>query len=132
MEVCHLMEKKSGQIRKIDLAGALEAAREGHDFVWIDLFQPEAAEPEALNRALNVHELTIEDLQSPRVRPKAEEFDDHLFVVFKALDLSDGGNPPEGINLNLLLFRNTLVSAHLKPVTAIRDLTEEVVLKPFP
>ena len=130
MKVCHLFEKKSGQIHEVDLTRALEAVKEGQDFVWINLFEPPAEELEALSQALDVHELTIEDLRNSKVRPKVEEFENHLFVVFKALNLNEGEDPLDVINLNLLLFRNVLVSAHLKPVPAIKDLAQELEKRP--
>ncbi|NNF03212.1 MAG: magnesium/cobalt transporter CorA [Rhodothermales bacterium] len=40
---------------------------------------------------LGLHQLVLEDIVSPRQRPKAEVFDDHVYVVVKMLHMSDAG-----------------------------------------
>ena len=124
MESCYVFDKKSGLRTDLALQTALEAAKDPHQVVWINLFQPTPEELEVVSQALNLHELTLEDLQSARVRPKVEEFEDHMFVVFKALNLNEGEDVLDVINLNLLLFKNTLITAHQKPLPSVKALLD--------
>ncbi len=40
---------------------------------------------------LDLHQLVMEDIVSPRQRPKAELFDDHVYIVVKMLHLDESG-----------------------------------------
>jgi magnesium transporter len=45
--------------------------------------------PETINQlagVFNIHPLTVEDIQDIEQRPKTEEFDDYLFITFKAVN----------------------------------------------
>lgn len=130
METGYVFDKKSGLRTDLHLRSAVEAARDPHQVVWINLLQPTPEELEVVSQALNLHELTLEDLQSPSVRPKVEEFEDHILVVFKALNFNEGEDILDVINLNMLLFKNMLITVHLKPLVSIRELLEEEAKRP--
>jgi magnesium transporter len=132
LKMIHAMifEKKPATFRILELDESLRMFREQNGTVWIDLFQPTLEELETVGKALDIHELTLEDLGNPHVRPKVEEFADHLFVVFKALNLNEGEERLDVINLNCLLFRNGLITAHLKPLLPIRDAQHEMPVHP--
>ena len=130
MQSCRLLEKKSGHATEVDFATALEAARGGNGYVYIHLSEPTQEELESIARELDLHELTIEDLQNDRVRSKVEEFENHLFVVLKAPNFAGDRDSLEVVNLNLLLFRNTLICVHRKPVAAIQEFEEELSRRP--
>ena len=124
MVTCYVFDKKSGLRTDLDVRSALGGAEDPQRSVWINLFEPTQQELEELRRSLNVHELTLEDLQNPGVRPKVEEFEDHIFVVFKALNMNEGEDPLDVINLNALLFKNRLVTVHLRPLPSVKALLE--------
>jgi len=121
-----VFHKKTGTHRETDLPEALAASQDPQALVWINLFAFTVEEAQAVGAAFNIHELTLEDLANPRGRPKVEEFEDHLFVLFKALNFNEGEDRLDMINLNLLLFKNVLVTAHLKPVLSITETLEEL------
>jgi len=126
MGCCYVFNKTSGTMTNVDLTAALDAANDKQNVVWINLFQPTADELAVLKESLNLHELTIEDLESFRVRPKVEEFDDHLYIVFKALNFKEGAEEIDRINLNLLLFKNILITSYLEPIDSITQLVNEI------
>jgi magnesium transporter len=130
METCLVFDKKSGLQTAIDLQTAVETTKDPRQVVWINLFQPAPEALEVLSQALNLHELTLQDLQNPKVRPKVEEFEDHILVVFKALNLNEGEDILDVINLNMLLFKNILITAHLKPLVSIREVLAEESKRP--
>jgi len=130
MQSCYVFDKKSGLRTDLALPAALEAAKDPQQIVWIHFFQPTPEELAVVSQAMNLHELTLEDLQSTRVRPKVEEFEDHMFVVFKALNLNEGEDVLDVINLNLLLFKNTLITAHQKPLPSVQALLDSEKQRP--
>jgi magnesium transporter len=124
MLTCYAFDKQLGLRTSLDLRTTLEVAKDPHQVVWINFFQPTSEELGVVSQALSLHELTLEDLQNARVRPKVEEFEDHMFVVFKALNLNEGEDVLDVINLNLLLFKNTLITAHQKPLPSVKALLD--------
>jgi magnesium transporter len=64
-------------------AAAMCAGDEG--FVWLGLFEPSEAELADVQRRFGLHELAVEDAQSPHLRPKIERYEeaDVLFAVFR-------------------------------------------------
>ena len=71
--------------------------------------------PEEINRLaelFKIHPLTVEDILDTSQRPKTEEFDDYLFITFKA------ANPSEGLvfeHMSLLITDDTVITFQEKP-----------------
>jgi magnesium transporter len=65
-----------------------------------------------LAEAYGIHPLTVEDILDAGQRPKAEEFDDYIFITFKAVNRrrqnEDGANMFEQISL--VLTENTVIT----------------------
>jgi len=66
------------------LAARAEASSEG-GFLWLGLYEPEAAELQEYADALGLHPLAVEDAVSAHQRPKMERYGDGLFLVVKTL-----------------------------------------------
>jgi len=120
-----VFDKKTGEGRDADLEGALAAFEDPRSLVWINLLRGTDDELRSVGGALGIHELTLEDVQAPRLRPKVEDFETYSFVVFKALNFNPGEDRLDVINLNCILFRNALVTAQLKPLLSIKELLAE-------
>jgi magnesium transporter len=70
---------------------------------------------EIINRlaaVFKIHPLTVEDILDVSQRPKTEEFDDYLFITFKAV------NPSEGLvfeHMSLIVTDDTVLTFQEKP-----------------
>ncbi len=84
-----------------------EAGRVCHEqgaFVWLGVFEPDAAEFEEIATRFNLHELAVEDAVKAHQRPKIELFGDTLLVVVKTAHYVDSN---EVIEVGeLLIFVN--------------------------
>jgi len=60
----------------------IAALRSRGEFFWLDLCHPEQPELEALGELLGLHPLAIEDTREWGQRPKADAYEDFLFLVF--------------------------------------------------
>jgi len=60
--------------------------------VWVDLCQPSRAQLDELARALDLHDLAVEDALEPHQRPKVDRYASHLFLSCHAVrvDLEEG------------------------------------------
>ena len=69
------------------LAEALEVM-DGHAVTWIDVTGVHDIELiQQLGHRFNLHDLALEDVVSVGQRPKAEEYEDHFFVIMRMLHL---------------------------------------------
>jgi magnesium transporter len=88
----------------LSLAEAGRACRESGAFVWLGVFEPEAAEFEEIAAKFGLHELAVEDAIDAHQRPKIELYGDTLLVVVKTAHYVDS---EEVIEIGeLLIFVN--------------------------
>lgn len=80
------------------------------DLLWIDVVDPQPAEMERIGQEFGLHPLAIEDAVRRHERPKIELHDEHLFIVFYALDLCDGR--PVLTELSLFSGKGWVVTVH--------------------
>jgi magnesium transporter len=73
------------RIRELLLPEVAEALRRSgpNEFVWMELFEPDAPLMEQVRAALSLHELAVEDACSAHQRPKLEEYGDTHFLVLR-------------------------------------------------
>ena len=128
-----------------DLAEELRALRDRPDdggFLWIGLKDPTREEFDAVDTALGLHPLAVEDALGAegdgRQRAKVELYDDTVFVVLKPLRYIDRTSDIETGELTVFVgdrFVVTVRRGELAPLTGIRaDLEadpERLALGPF-
>jgi magnesium transporter len=68
---------------------------------WIDMNRLDNSLLTELAQTFNIHPLTVEDILDTEQRPKAEEFDDYLFITLKAIHQKDDGPIFEQISIIL-------------------------------
>jgi magnesium transporter len=69
-----------------DFTAACRTAASGNGFVWLGLFEPTAAQLDALGDIFGLHPLALEDAGNSRQRPKLERYDDGvLFLSLRPL-----------------------------------------------
>lgn len=67
----------------------VQSARDAPGTTWVRVSGGKPAELDRVAEAFGIHSLTVEDV-SNGVRPKTEEFDDHVFVLLKTATLRRG------------------------------------------
>lgn len=94
--------------------------------LWVDLEDATADEIKLiLENVFQFHPLAIEDCVAPSSLPKVEDYDDHLFIVTHAVDLSQTEHFTT-TELDLFLGKEFLVTFHRKPLRSINWLVERV------
>jgi magnesium transporter len=61
-------------------------------FVWVALFEPDAAELDQMTEEFGLHPLAVEDAHKGHQRPKIEEYDDSLFAVLQTIEIAPAGS----------------------------------------
>ena len=73
---------RNGQRHDIHLDAISDAlAVDDGSFVWVGLYEPEAALLDKLQEEFGLHELAVEDAQSAHQRPKLEAYGNSLFIA---------------------------------------------------
>ena len=94
--------RRPGENLSLEEAGRV--CREPGAFVWLGVFEPDAAEFEEIAAKFNLHELAVEDAVNAHQRPKIELYGDTLLVVVKTAHYVDSN---EVIEVGeLLIFVN--------------------------
>jgi magnesium transporter len=70
---------------------------------------------EAIGRHFDIHDLVLEDILNTHQRPKFEEFENYLYIVFKAIALQNGDASVEYEQISLLLLNNIVFTFKEKP-----------------
>lgn len=83
---------------------------------WIDVVGlHDVNQIEQIGKAFDLHPLMIEDIASPRQRPKIEEYEGSLFVVLKMLAFDPDTKTIEIDQMSLVIGKKHLLSFQEKP-----------------
>jgi magnesium transporter len=94
----------------LELAEAREAARRDGVFAWVGVYQPTREELESIAAEFGLHELAVEDALKAHQRPKAELYDETLFVVVKTAHYVDSNEVIEVGELMLFVNPSFIVT----------------------
>jgi len=78
---------------------------------WLDISDPQSKDFELAAKELNLHPLAVEDAQQRHERPKIDQYDDHYFIVFYALQETSPGVVRE-IEISIFMLQNAIVTVH--------------------
>jgi magnesium transporter len=97
--------KKLGDISKSDISKFVSRP---DCFVWVALYEPDAAELEDMQQEFELHELAVEDARHGHESPKLEEYGDSLFVVLHTVQAVEG--ELQVGEVNIFVGRNYVLS----------------------
>ncbi|HMJ56569.1 MAG TPA: magnesium/cobalt transporter CorA [Polyangiaceae bacterium] len=86
---------------------------------WIDIKEQGEAEMKILGERFRFHPLTLEDCLHFDQRPKAEEYDDYLFVVLHTFSCPKDTCDAEAEEVHVFLGKNYLVTVHTSDIGPI-------------
>jgi magnesium transporter len=122
----------SAWMREAESAEELLAYRDGTKINWINMESLENREALiTVAETFGIHPLTVEDIADTEQRPKAEEFDDYLYLTFKALNrsrpaLQEDGKP--GFEqISLVLMKNTVITFQELPGDSFDGIRKRIL-----
>lgn len=113
----------------ISRAQMLQALHEKDLILWVDLEDPTEFEEDTLVEIFNFHPLAIEDCLSDNPHPKADDYEEYLFLVAHALK-SEKEQGLHTTELDLFLGRNFVVTFHKGPIRSVTQTRENAAKKP--
>jgi magnesium transporter len=126
--------RKIGEVQLDDIS---EVVKRPDTFVWIGLYEPNEPLLRKIQEEFGLHDLAIEDALSAHQRPKAERYDNSLFVVMRTAQIEDPkpGKPCDVKygEIHVFLGRNFLVTVRhgyatsFSPVRTRAETTPELL-----
>lgn len=90
--------------------------------LWVDLFNPSDEELFVLTHDFHFHPLSIEDVLSEESRPKVDDYDDYLFVIFQSVGRPGGEDELETYDIGMFLTKNAVVTVHSHQIDILDSL----------
>ena len=95
--------------------------------IWVDADKPTTEETKALLEGVFAfHPLAIEDCVAVSERPKVDEYENYIFMVVHAMSYQPERRHFQGLELNLFIGRNFLVTYHHDSLPSITSTIERV------
>lgn len=121
MEVAHVTARwlVEGSLR----TGGIEDIAEGRESgcIWVDVCEPDEATLQRLAVPFGLHPLAIEDCLHFPQRPKIDNYDDWVFLIWLSPYQPDGDDVPTH-ELDVFLGRDFLMTTHRDPLPAVDDV----------
>ena len=112
---------KGGQ-DSLPLAEISEVLGDDCKLLWVDGASPSPEDLRQIGEEFGFHPLALEDAARRHQRPKLDQYDGFIFIVFYGLTIADGR--PRTHELNLFVGHNYLVTVHDGSVAAISETAE--------
>lgn len=114
--------KQTYQIHSLeDLNRVKDIAKDPNQVFWLDLLDPTEDELRRVGNEFSLHPLALEDASHEHQRPKIEQYDQFLFVVFYTAHLSETGQELKMHELNLFIGENYLITVHYEKMAELEE-----------
>jgi magnesium transporter len=84
---------------------------------WLDISDPQSADLQLAAEELALHPLAVEDAQQRHERPKIDQYEDHYFIVFYALE-EPSPHVVREIEISIFVKQNAIVTVHEREFAA--------------
>jgi magnesium transporter len=105
---------------------AIKHHLERDHFFWLDLTAPTAEDVEKLRELFGFHPLALEDALHFGQRPKLDDFDDYIFLVFYGARDDASGGEEMLQEVQMFISGKYLVSLHKDPLPALAEQSSQL------
>jgi magnesium transporter len=116
------------------IAGLADAWADPGTVLWLDLEAPSRADLEQLSKIIGLDPAAIEDCLAGEQRPRLDEFEDHVFLLFYGLrgviENTDADEEIDPRKLAVFFSRRYLITVHPRPVLSVREIRERGARNP--
>jgi len=109
-------------------AGRIDALRSRDEFFWLDLDSPSEADLDAIERALHLHPMALEDTREFGQRPKVDTYRDYVLTVFYTARLADEpSRVVEPVEVHVYVSGQWVVTVRHRPCPPLDALHDALV-----
>jgi magnesium transporter len=102
-----------------------EILQQKEGLLWVDLENPNEFESDMLVEIFNFHDLAVEDCISDISSPKADDYEEYLFLVMHSLSVTEKGEL-RIVELDIFLGGNYVVTFHKDAVRGIQQVRDAI------
>ena len=95
-------------------------------FFWLDLTEPSRDDLEALRRVFGFHPLALQDSNEFGQRPKLDDYDDYVFLVYYGAYRDHPADPAPLREVHMYISGQFLVTVHRHPLPALERQREQL------
>jgi magnesium transporter len=101
--------------------------RRRDEFFWLDLEQPSDQDLDALQGALGLHEMALEDTREFGQRPKVDPYQDYVLIAFyTARESEDPDRVIHLVEVHVYISGQWIVTVHREPLPLLERLHDEL------
>ena len=101
--------------------------RRRDEFFWLDLAQPSDEDLDALQGALGIHEMALEDTREFGQRPKVDAYQDYILIAFYTARESDEPDRViHPVEVHVYISGQWIVTVHREPLALLEQLHDEL------
>ena len=116
---CHTHEHNFTQLNGTDQIA--ELINDPEHVFWLDLQDPTEQELASIAKLFHLHPLAIEDASREHQRPKVEEYEHFVFLVFHTVDLDATKQELVTHELDIFVGTNYLITVHTEPIEKFHE-----------
>jgi len=98
----------------------IERLRAAEEYFWLDLHDPTVEQIAELARLFNIHPVAVEDLEDFGQRPKIDDYEDFLHIVYFGVEDS------EPVEIHILVHGDSLVTVRRDGCRPLMDLRSRI------
>jgi magnesium transporter len=100
------------------------------EYFWLDLDEPGDEEERFLAEAFHFHPLALEDLRKRGQRPKLEDYDEYVFLVYYGAREKGGEAAVELEEVHAFISGGYIVTSHAGPIEALAEVRKRLEAQP--
>ncbi len=107
-----------------DLKQIAELLSDPSHVFWLDMLSPTEQELATIAELFQLHPLAVEDASNEHQRPKVEEYEHFLFLVFHTINLDASKQDLVMGELDVFVGQNYLITVHNEPVKELEEVEQ--------
>ena len=90
------------------------------DVKWLSVKNPSKKDLEYLKKTYKLHPVTLQELLTPTLRPRVEEYDNYLYMVLHFPIYDSKKQLMKEIEIDFIILKDTLITVHYETLTPMR------------
>jgi magnesium transporter len=130
IDCAHYQDGRRQEDGPVSLEEAAARCNQG-GFVWLGLFEPEAAELAEVQAAFGLHELAVEDAQTFHLRPKVELYgDDVRLVILRTARYDDADEEVDFGKISVFLAPTFVITVRQGVASELKGARQRLEQRP--
>jgi magnesium transporter len=91
------------------------------EVTWIDIQNPIDSDIEFLKREYKVHEIVLEQLRQPSIRPTVEQYSNYLYLVMHFPIFDPEKKASQSTEVDFIIFKDKVITVHYDEIEPLKE-----------